>query len=72
MITPRPTTPRIPPRPESEWEPETAAAVNATRREGNPPWNIFATMANHPALYVEWWKFGGALFGDKSRLPVRQ
>ena len=69
--TPRPKTPRIPPRPEAEWEPETAAAVNATRREGRPPWNIFSTVAHHPDLYVEWWKFGGALFGDKSKLPAR-
>jgi len=22
-------------------------------------------------MYVEWWKFGGALFGDKSVLPAR-
>jgi alkylhydroperoxidase family enzyme len=47
--------------------------MRATRRseDGKPPWNIFATVAHHPDMYLEWWKFGGALFSDKSRLPAR-
>ncbi|MFY9553388.1 MAG: carboxymuconolactone decarboxylase family protein [Blastocatellia bacterium] len=62
--------PRIPPLPESEWDGETRDLMERLRREGRV-YNIFATLARHPALLKRWLVFGGHVL-SKSTLPPRE
>jgi 4-carboxymuconolactone decarboxylase len=64
-------TPRIPPLPESEWDDERAALLNALRRGDRPVLNIFATLARHPALLTDWLTFGGRLL-MAGTLPAKE
>lgn len=59
-------TPRIPPLPPSERDPDSAALIDAVG-----DLNIFATMANHPKLFKRWMVFGGHILA-KNTLPPRE
>ena len=59
--------PRLPPLPESDWDPEIADRIRAMGP--NPP-NIIKTLAHHPKLYKRWSVFGNYIFGNSS-LPPR-
>lgn len=63
-------TPRIPPLPASEWDSETQQLLANLERDGQV-FNIFATLARHPALLRRWTVFGGHILG-KSTLPARE
>src|SRR4051812_858743 len=65
--------PRIPPLPESEWDEELRAILQATPpgfdvRLGDN--NIFPTLARHAELFRAWLPFGGFLLG-RGVLPAR-
>jgi alkylhydroperoxidase family enzyme len=66
--------PRIPPLPESQWDPEITAIFNRDRAAiptGGRVLNIFRTLAHHPKLLKRWTVFGNhVLF--KSTLPPRE
>jgi alkylhydroperoxidase family enzyme len=66
--------PRIPPLPESQWDPELAEVWNRdnpARPGGARVLNIFRTLAHHPKLLKRWTVFGNhVLF--KSTLPPRE
>ena len=62
-------TPRIPPLPPSEWDDETRQLLAPLERDGHI-FNIFTTLARHPALLRRWLVFGNHILG-KSTLPVR-
>lgn len=61
--------PRIAPLPSSEWDSETAEMLSRLKRDGQV-FNIFATLARHPALLRRWTVFASHVLG-KSTLPVR-
>lgn len=63
-------TPRIPPLPQEEWDDETRELLAGLKREGRI-FNIFATLAHHPALLRRWLVFGNHVLG-KSTLPPRE
>jgi 4-carboxymuconolactone decarboxylase len=63
-------TPRIPPLPPSEWDDDTRQLLTGLKREGRI-FNIFATLARHPALLRRWLVFGTHILG-KSTLPPRE
>jgi 4-carboxymuconolactone decarboxylase len=63
-------TPRIPPLPPEEWDDETRQLLTSLKREGRI-FNIFATLARHPALLRRWLVFGTHILG-KSTLPPRE
>lgn len=63
-------TPRIPPLPPAEWDDETQQLLASLKREGRI-FNIFATLARHPALLRRWLVFGTHILG-KSTLPPRE
>jgi len=66
--------PRIPPLPESQWDPEIAEIF---RRDGSSApgagrvLNIFRTLAHHPKLLKRWTVFGNHVL-YKSTLPPRE
>jgi alkylhydroperoxidase family enzyme len=64
-------TPRIPPLPRDQWEPETEEQLGGSlTAPDDSPLNIFATLANHPKLLKRWLVFANhVLF--KSALPPR-
>jgi 4-carboxymuconolactone decarboxylase len=71
----RPSTPRIAPRPESDWDDEareqlTRAMGGAIDGEGRSPLNIFRTLVNHPKMLKYWMVFAGGIL-NKGELPAR-
>lgn len=62
-------SPRIPPLPESEWDNETRQILAPLNRDG-AIFNIFATLARHPALLRRWLVFSSHIL-NKSSLPAR-
>jgi len=65
------TTPRIPPLPRDEWDPEIQPLLEASAASMGRPLNIFATFANHPKLLKRWSVFANhTLF--KSTLSARE
>ena len=62
--------PRISPLPPEEWDDETRKLLAGLEREGRI-FNIFATLARHPALLRRWLVFGSHILG-KSTLPPRE
>lgn len=68
-----PTTPRIAPLPESEWEGDVAEILNALPPGADAPigeYNIFRTLARHPDLFRRWVPFGGYLLVGGALPPV--
>lgn len=63
-------TPRIPPLPPEEWDDDTRQLLTSLKREGRI-FNIFATLARHPALLRRWLVFGTHIL-SKSTLPPRE
>jgi alkylhydroperoxidase family enzyme len=62
--------PRIPPLPQAEWNTETRELMASLERDGQV-FNIFATLARHPALLRRWLVFATHVLG-KSTLPARE
>jgi 4-carboxymuconolactone decarboxylase len=62
--------PRIAPLPAAEWDAETKEYLSRLERDGKV-FNIFATLARHPALLRRWTVFAGHVLG-KSTLPERE
>ena len=66
---PRPTSPRITPRPQEDWDDDVRAVVERTRRPGDEPYNIFTTIARHPRMLKNWWVFGAAVLSKGELSP---
>jgi 4-carboxymuconolactone decarboxylase len=66
----RPTVPRVPPLPESEWTDEVRELL-PSGGGGRKPLNIFTTLARHPKLLKRWQVFGNHVLA-KSTLPARE
>lgn len=62
--------PRITPLPSEEWSGEVKELLSGLEREGRI-FNIFATLARHPALLRRWLVFGNHVL-SKSTLPPRE
>jgi alkylhydroperoxidase family enzyme len=62
--------PRIDPLPPEEWSGEVKELLSRFEREGRI-FNIFATLARHPALLRRWLVFGNHVL-SKSTLPPRE
>ncbi len=62
--------PRIPPLPQEQWSGEIKELMAGLEREGRI-FNIFATLARHPALLRRWLVFGNHVLA-KSTLPPRE
>lgn len=68
----RPAKPRIEPLPESEWTDELRAIFAPTRAlSGDRVFNIFTTLARHPALLRRWMVFANHVLA-KSTLGARE
>lgn len=63
------TEPRLPPLEESEMD-EAALEYFRPLDETRRSYNIYKTLAHHPALTTQWRVFGGYILGG-SKLPVR-
>ena len=61
--------PRIAPLPQAEWSAEIKELLSGLESEGRI-FNIFATLARHPALLRRWMVFGNHVL-VKSTLPPR-
>src|SRR5688572_24410947 len=66
---PRPSTPRIPPLPEQEWDDQTRELLAQTGGPAAGATHIFTTLVRHPGLFRRWLPFGGKLLAGK--LPAR-
>ena len=64
------TQPRISPLPSSEWNSDVQEMLATLKRDGQV-FNIFSTLARHPALLRRWLVFGNHVLG-KSTLPARE
>src|SRR5262249_61869257 len=62
--------PRIAPLPQEEWSAEIKDLLSGLEAEGQV-FNIFATLARHPALLRRWMVFGNHVLA-KSTLPPRE
>lgn len=62
--------PRITPLPPEDWSGEVKELLSGLEREGRV-FNIFATLARHPALLRRWLVFGNHVL-SKSTLPPRE
>jgi 4-carboxymuconolactone decarboxylase len=62
--------PRIAPLRQAEWDKETRELMASLEREGRV-FNIFATLARHPALLRRWLVFANHVLA-KSTLPARE
>jgi 4-carboxymuconolactone decarboxylase len=62
--------PRVPPLPESQWDPEVREVIAGSGGASGRPLNIFTTLAHHPKLLKRWLVFGSHVLG-KSTLPAR-
>jgi len=69
-MTKRLTEPRIPPLATSEWSGDVQEMMSTLKRDGQV-FNIFRTLARHPALLRRWLVFGNHVLG-KSTLPARE
>jgi 4-carboxymuconolactone decarboxylase len=67
VTTARPSTPRIAPLPEAEWDESDRALVEETLGGGTV--NIFTTLVRHRRLFRRWSAFGGVLL--TGTLPAR-
>jgi 4-carboxymuconolactone decarboxylase len=65
----RPSTPRIAPLPEPEWDDRTRELLGRAGVPGGDTTNIFTTLVRHPRLFRHWLPFGGALLTGS--LPAR-
>jgi 4-carboxymuconolactone decarboxylase len=65
----RPTSPRIAPLPESDWDDRTRELLSRAGVPGGDATNIFTTLVRHPRLFRHWLPFGGALLTGS--LPAR-
>jgi 4-carboxymuconolactone decarboxylase len=65
----RPTSPRIPPLPEAEWDDRTRELLGRVGAPGGETTNIFTTLVRNPRLFRHWLPFGGALLSGS--LPAR-
>jgi alkylhydroperoxidase family enzyme len=63
------TQPRIPPLPASEWNGDVQEMMTTLKIDGQV-FNIFPTLARHPALLRRWLVFANHVLG-KSTLPPR-
>lgn len=61
--------PRIAPVAQESWTPEQKEILDPLVQQGRA-WNVFTTMANHPALAKDWLHFGGHILSRNS-LPPR-
>ncbi len=64
--TPRPTTPRLAPTGEDDWDDDTRALLDQLDRA-----NIFTTLAHHPDLLRRWLRFGSHVL-IQNTLPPRE
>jgi 4-carboxymuconolactone decarboxylase len=62
-------TARVLPVEKEDWTPAQAELLGALEKTGRL-WNVFRTLANHPALYKAWWDFATYILRDNS-LPPR-
>ena len=62
--------PRIAPLPQEQWSGEVREIMSGLERDGRI-FNIFATLARHPALLRRWLVFGNHVLA-KSTLPPRE
>jgi len=62
--------PRIAPLPQEQWSGEIRELMSGLERDGQV-FNIFATLARHPALLRRWLVFGNHVLA-KSTLPARE
>jgi len=69
MKSAEPRGPRVLPVPEADWDPEIRELVEGLRRDGRV-YNIFTTLARHPALLKRWMVFASHIL-LKSTLPPR-
>lgn len=67
MTTARPSTPRIAPLPETEWDESARTLVE--QASGGGAINIFTTLVRHRRLFRRWSAFGGVLL--TGTLPAR-
>jgi 4-carboxymuconolactone decarboxylase len=70
----RPSSPRVAPLPESEWDDRTRellgrAGVEGGETDPSRTRNIFTTLVRHPRLFRHWLPYGGALLTGS--LPAR-
>lgn len=64
--TPRPTTPRLAPTGEDDWDDDTRVLLDRLDRA-----NIFTTLAHHPDLLRRWLRFGSHVL-IQNTLPPRE
>jgi len=63
--------PRVEPLPESQWSDETRAVIEPTKAlSGGRVFNVFSTLAHHPALLKRWMVFANHVLA-KSTLAAR-
>ncbi|MGZ8734051.1 MAG: carboxymuconolactone decarboxylase family protein [Acidimicrobiia bacterium] len=65
----RPSSPRIAPLPETEWDERTRELLGRAGVPNGETTNIFTTLVRHPRLFRHWLPFGGALLTGS--LPAR-
>ena len=63
------TQPRIAPVAKDAWTGAQREILGPLEAQGRA-WNVFTTMANHPALAKDWLQFGGHIL-SRSTLPAR-
>jgi len=62
--------PRIAPVTKDTWTPEQEELLKPFQREGGDIYNVYSTMANHPALFKDWLQFASYIL-RRSSLPPR-
>lgn len=65
----RPAQPRIAPVAKDAWTDAQREILAPFEAQGRA-WNVFTTMANHPALAKDWLQFGGHIL-SRNTLPAR-
>jgi 4-carboxymuconolactone decarboxylase len=69
VTTPRPSTPRIPPLPETEWDDKDRAVIEVSQGGVAGASNLFSTLVRHRRLFRRWTAFAGVLL--TGTLPAR-
>jgi len=69
-MSPRPTSPRIPPLSADQQDEVTSELLTSASVPGGQASNIFTTLVRHPGLFRRWLPFGGKLLSGK--LPARE